>query len=137
MSQNQSGQVLKKESHYISLALARQSKEKNTKKLSSKNTQGFRSNFQERWALVPIIWPFLESKLIFTFLKNPKKSAFKNESKYISRVLARLSKKKTQENQLHKNCSTTLTKRTRPIIKPFLESTRFMTNLPKKRSTCK
>ena len=50
-----------------------------------------------------ILKPFLESKLIFTFLKNPKKSAFKNESKCISRALARLSKKKLQ-----KNCSTTL-----------------------------
>ena len=51
----------------------------------------------------PILKPFLESKLIFTFLKNPKKSAFKNESKCISRALARLSKK-----ILQKNCSTTL-----------------------------
>ena len=51
----------------------------------------------------PILKPFLESKLIFTFLKNPKKSAFKNESKCISRALARLSKK-----NLQKNCSTTL-----------------------------
>ena len=42
----------------------------------------------------PILKPFLESKLIFTFLKNPKKSAFKNESKCISRALAWLSKKK-------------------------------------------
>ena len=52
----------------------------------------------------PILKPCLESKLIFTFLKNPKKSAFKNESKCISRALARLSKKIF----LQKNCSTTL-----------------------------
>ena len=51
----------------------------------------------------PIVKPFLESKLILAFLKNPKKSAFKNESKCISRALARPSK-----NNLQKNCSTTL-----------------------------
>ena len=83
--------------------------------------------------LRPILKPFLESKLIFTFLKKPKKLAFKNESKYISHALARLSKKKKiAEKLLHD-----LTKRTRPIIKPFLESTVFTINLPKKCSTCK
>ena len=43
--------------------------------------------------LVPITRPFLESQLIFTFLKNLGKLGFKNESNCISRALARLSKK--------------------------------------------
>ena len=81
----------------------------------------------------PILKPFLENKLIFTFLKNPKKSVFKHESKCISRALARLSKKKKIAEKLFHN----LTKRTRPIIKPFWESTVFTINLPKTRSTCK
>ena len=49
--------------------------------------------------LVPITRLFLESQLIFIFLKNPGKSGFKNESKCISRALALLSQKKTQQNQ--------------------------------------
>jgi len=49
--------------------------------------------------LVPITRLFLESQLIFIFLKNPGKSGFKNEFKCIGRALARLSQKKTQQNQ--------------------------------------
>ena len=50
--------------------------------------------------LVPITRPFLESQLIFTFLKNLGKLDFKNESKCISRALARLSKKKHNKTNL-------------------------------------
>ena len=46
-------------------------------------------------------------------------------------------KKKTQQNQFVEKFLYNSTKRLRPIIKPFLESTLFTTNLAKKRSTSK
>ena len=72
---------------------------KKTGSLKQKKEEGSVSKFLRKVPivltkrLVPITRPFLESQLIFTFLKNLGKLGFKNESKCISRALARLSKK--------------------------------------------
>ena len=71
---------------------------KKTGSLKQKKEEGSVSKFLRKIPivltkrLVPITRPFLKSQLIFTFLKNLGKLGFKNESKCISRALARLSK---------------------------------------------